>query len=180
MQKIRRFLVMLLLMVTMAVSVSITAYADDVGDIGDTDQGDITGSNIYTFYYYYDSSLDAITLTVQALRPINSFGHTTSHTFRSSYDSTVLNTANPRLGRSLDSAISDMINYGGYNMSVSNVKNKLGVLGYYDKGNGVWKISGGYLTYISAVRIRPQRHTVHYNANGGLSLQVSITLQQVR
>ena len=40
-------------------------------------------------------------------------------------------------------------------------------LGYYDKGNGIWKYSGGYLTHISARRIYKKTHTVSYNASGG-------------
>lgn len=38
---------------------------------------------------------------------------------------------------------------------------------YYDAGNGIWKYSGGYLTYVSAVKVRPKNHTVTYDANGG-------------
>ena len=62
-----------------------------------------------------------------------------------------------------------MISQGGYNFTVAEVKSKLNELGYYDKGNGVWKYNGGYLTYISATKIRPQpkNHTVTYDANGG-------------
>ena len=62
-----------------------------------------------------------------------------------------------------------MISQGGYNFTVAEVKSKLNDLGYYDKGNGVWKYNGGYLTYISATKIRPQpkNHTVTYDANGG-------------
>lgn len=151
----------------MLLSSSVVAYADDIGDTGDTGQGDITGSNVYTFYYSYDSSLDAIVLTVRTKNPIKSFGNTTSHTFSSPYDNTVLNTSNPQLGSSLESAIATMNSVGGYNLSASDAKAKLNALRYYDSGNGIWKYNGGYLTYVSAVKIRPQKHTVHYDANGG-------------
>lgn len=102
--------------------------ADDIGDTGDTDQGDITGSNVYTFYYSYDSSLDAIVLTVRTKNPIKSFGNTTSHTFSSPYDNTVLNTSNPQLGSSLESAIATMNSVGGYNLSASDTKAKLNLI----------------------------------------------------
>jgi len=144
-----------------------TAYADGIGDTGGTDQGNTGGTNVYTFSYSYDAGADAIKLTVTTIRPINSFGGTTSHTFNSSFDQTVLNTQNPRLGSSLESAIATMNAVGGYNLSVDSAKSALNSLGYYDGGNGIWRRSGGYLTYVSAVKIRPQKHTVHYNANGG-------------
>lgn len=62
-----------------------------------------------------------------------------------------------------------MISGGGYNFTVAEVKSKLNELGYYDGGNGIWRCSGGYLTYVSATKIRPKpkNHTVAYNANGG-------------
>lgn len=159
----------IVLILVMAMMFSVTVYADNVGDVGGTDQGNIGGTNVYTFSYIYDSSADAIKLRVDTKNPINSFGGTTSHTFDSPYDSTVLNTKNPRLGNSLENAISSMITYGGYNFSVDTVKAALNSHGYYDKGNGIWITNGGYLTYISAVKIRPQPkvHTVTYNANGG-------------
>lgn len=157
---------------------SIIAFADDVGDTGGTGQGNITGSNTYTFYYSYDSGLDAIVLTVVTKRPIAGFGNTTSHTFSSPSDQTVLNTQNPILGSSLESAIATMNAVGGYNLSASDAKAKLNALGYYDKGNGVWKYNGGYLTYVSAVKIRPQKHTVHYDANGGSGAPSDQTKQQ--
>lgn len=167
MPRFKKGLCYILLLLVMLLSSSVVAYADDIGDTGDTGQGDITGSNVYTFYYSYDSSLDAIVLTVRTKNPIKSFGNTTSHTFSSPYDNTVLNTSNPQLGSSLESAISTMNSVGGYNLSASDAKAKLNALGYYDSGNGIWKYNGGYLTYVSAVKIRPQKHTVHYDANGG-------------
>lgn len=167
MPRFKKGLCCILLLLVMLLSSSVVAYADDIGDTGDTGQGDITGSNVYTFYYSYDSSLDAIVLTVRTKNPIKSFGNTTSHTFSSLYDNTVLNTSNPQLGSSLESAISTMNSVGGYNLSASDAKAKLNALGYYDSGNGIWKYNGGYLTYVSAVKIRPQKHTVHYDANGG-------------
>ena len=42
-----------------------------------------------------------------------------------------------------------MISQGGYNFTVAEVKSKLNDLGYYDKGNGVWKYSGGLGFYMS-------------------------------
>ena len=167
MPRFKKGLSCILLLLVMLLSSSVVAYADDIGDTGDTGQGDITGSNVYTFYYSYDSSLDAIVLTVKTKNPIKSFGNTTSHTFSSPYDNTVLNTSNPQLGSSLEGAISTMNSVGGYNLSASDAKAKLNALGYYDSGNGIWKYNGGYLTYVSAVKIRPQKHTVHYDANGG-------------
>lgn len=157
----------ILLLFVLLFSSSVVAYADDIGDTGDTDQGDVTGSNVYTFYYSYDSGADAIVLTVRTKNPINGFGNTCSHTFSSPSDTTVLNTSNPQLGSSLESAIATMNSVGGYNLSASDAKAKLNALGYYDSGNGIWKYNGGYLTYVSAVKIRPQKHTVHYDANGG-------------
>lgn len=65
----------------MLLSSSVVAYADDIGGTGDTDQGDVTGSNVYTFYYSYDSGADAIVLTVRTKNPIKGFGNTCSHTF---------------------------------------------------------------------------------------------------
>lgn len=157
----------ILLLFVLLFSSSVVAYADDIGDTGDTDQGDVTGSNVYTFYYSYDSGADAIVLTVRTKNPIKGFGNTCSHTFSSPSDTTVLNTSNPKLGSSLESAIATMNSVGGYNLSASDAKAKLNALGYYDSGNGIWKYNGGYLTYVSAVKIRPQKHTIHYDANGG-------------
>lgn len=157
---------------------SIVAYADGIGETGDTGQGNITGSNVYTFYYNYNSSHDAIELTVKTKNPIASFGNTTSHTYSSPGDSIVLNTRNPRLGSSLDSALSAMITQGGYDMTVAEAKDSLGALGYYDKGNGIWKNSGGYLTYVSAVKIRKKTHTVAYHANGGSGAPSSQTKKE--
>lgn len=167
MPRFKKGLYCILLILVMLLSSSVVAYADDIGDTGDTDQGDITGSNVYTFYYSYDSGADAIVFTVRTKNPIKGFGNTCSHTFSSPSDTTVLNTSNPQLGSSLESAIATMNSVGGYNLSASDAKAKLNALGYYDSGNGIWKYSGGYLTYVSAVKIRPQKHTVHYDANGG-------------
>lgn len=167
MPRFKKGLSCILLLLVLLFSSSVIAYADDIGDTGDTDQGDVTGLNVYTFYYSYDSSLDAIVLTVRTKNPINGFGNTCSHTFSSPSDTTVLNTSNPQLGSSLESAIATMNSVGGYNLSASDAKAKLNALGYYDSGNGIWKYNGGYLTYVSAVKIRPQKHTVHYDANGG-------------
>ena len=164
----KKAIVSLLLAVVLSLTFCITAFADDIGDVGGTDQGNIGGTNVYTFSYIYDSSTDAIELQVTTKNPINSFGGTTSHTFTSPYDQTTLHTKNPRLGSSLESAISTMCSVGGYNLNVSDVKAALNNLGYYDKGNGIWVTDGGYLTYVSAVKIRPLlKHTVAYNANGG-------------
>lgn len=162
-----KYVVTMLCCIAFMASASVTVFADGIGDTGDTGQGNIGGSNVYTFYYYYNSASDAIELTVVTKNPIASFGNTNSHTYSSPYDGVVLNTSNPRLGRSLDDAISDMIRIGGYQMSVADAKSELNSLGYYDKGNGIWKYNGGYLTYISAVKIRKQTHTVSYDANGG-------------
>lgn len=144
-----------------------TVFADDVGDTGGTGQGNITGTNVYTFNYIYDSARDAIELQVVTKNPISSFGNTNTHTYTSPSDQLVLHTQNPICGNTIDNAIATMNAVGGYNLSVSDVKAKLNALGYYDKGNGVWKYDGGYLTYVSAVKIRPKVHTVHYEANGG-------------
>lgn len=169
MSKTKKFMAGVLCMMALLLSFSTTALADDIG-AGGTEQGDTNGgTNVFTFSYQYDASSDAIQLRVDTKDPIKTFGNTTSHTFTSESDNTVLYTQNPRLGSSLDGAISSMISQGGYNFTVAEVKSKLNDLGYYDKGNGVWKYNGGYLTYISATKIRPKpkNHTVAYNANGG-------------
>lgn len=178
MPRFKKGLYCILLILVMLLSSSVVAYADDIGDTGDTDQGDITGSNVYTFYYSYDPGADAIVLTVRTKNPIKGFGNTCSHTFSSPSDTTVLNTSNPQLGSSLESAIATMNSVGGYNLSASDAKAKLNALGYYDSGNGIWKYSGGYLTYVSAVKIRPQKHTVHYDANGGSGAPSNQTKKQ--
>lgn len=164
--KHRRRLFLVLLTLIMTLGFGSTVYADDVGDIGGTEGGG-SGTNVYTFYYSYDSGKDAIVLTVNCLRPINDFGNSTSHTFGGTWDSTYIPSSHPRLGSSLEGAISAMNSAGGYNLSASEVKAKLNALGYYDSGDGIWRRSGGYLTYIDAVKIRPKKHTVHYDANGG-------------
>ena len=162
----KRLALGVVLMLSVVMSSSVVALADDI-DAGGTGQGNITGTNVYTFSYNYCETHDAIELTVNTKSPIASFGNTTCHTYHSSSDNIVLHTSYPICGRSLDSAISDMINKGGYNFTVASVKEKLGALGFYDKGNGVWKMDGGYLTFISGTKIRPKKHTVHYDANGG-------------
>lgn len=178
MNRCKRIFLGILLMIVCVFSSQSIAFADDIGDTGDTDQGNIGGSNVYTFYYSYNASVDAIVLTVNTKNPIKGFGNTCSHTFLSPSDSTVLNTSNPQLGGSLESAISAMNSAGGYNLAAADAKAKLGALGYYDNGNGIWKTSGGYLTYVSAVQIRPQKHTVHYDANGGSGAPSDQTKEQ--
>lgn len=178
MNRCKRIFLVILLMIVCVFSSQSIAFADDIGDTGDTDQGNIGGSNVYTFYYSYNASVDAIVLTVNTKNPIKGFGNTCSHTFLSPSDSTVLNTSNPQLGGSLESAISAMNSAGGYNLAAADAKAKLGALGYYDNGNGIWKTSGGYLTYVSAVQIRPQKHTVHYDANGGSGAPSDQTKEQ--
>lgn len=167
MSKIKRIAFYMVMVLCLFFGMSVSVLADDLGDTGSTDQGNIGGTNVYTFSYLYRSDLDAIVLRVDLKSPIASFGNTTTHTFESPDDDLVLHTKYPRLGSSLESAIEAMNTSGGYNLSVDDVKAKLIALGFYDKGNGVWKNDGGYLTYISAVKIRPQKHTVTYNANGG-------------
>ena len=167
MNKVKKILSSLVLMICLSLGMAITVYADSIDDVGGTGQGNIGGTNVYTFSYIYRADLDAIVLRVDLKVAIESFGGTTTHIYESPYDNLELHTQNPRLGSSLESAIEAMNAAGGYNLSVADAKAKLGQLGYYDKGNGVWKYDGGYLTYISAVKIRPQKHTVTYNANGG-------------
>ncbi len=156
-----------LLMLVLTMMFSVTALADSVDDVGGTGQGDIGGTNVYTFSYIYDSSADAIKLKVDTTKNVNSFGGTNTYTFNSASDNLTLHTKNPRLGNSLENAIASMNAAGGYNLGVDYVKTALNSYGYYDKGNGIWVTDGGYLTYISAVKVRPQTHTVTYNANGG-------------
>lgn len=171
MSKFKKLMAGVMFVMTLLLSSTTVAYADDIG-AGGTGEGDGSGSggsNVYTFSYLYDAGSDSIQLKVDTKYPIKSFGNTTSHTFTSPSDNITLYTQNPRLGSSLDGAISSMISQGGYNFTVAEVKEKLNALGYYDKGNGVWKYDGGYLTYISATKIRPKpkNHTVAYDANGG-------------
>jgi len=177
MRWIKAMFATLLLAMSVVIAVPSTVLADDVGDTGGTDGGG-SGTNVYTFNYSYDSGKDAIVLTVNTERPINSFGNTTSHTFGSASDNTYIPSSNPRLGTSLESAIATMNAAGGYNLDVSTVKAKLNSLGYYDGGNGIWRRSGGYLTYIDAVKIRPKKHTVHYDANGGTGAPADQTKQE--
>lgn len=171
MSKFKKLMAGVMFVMALLLSSTTVAYADDIG-AGGTGEGDGSGSgdsNVYTFSYLYDAGSDSIQLKVDTKYPIKSFGNTTSHTFTSPSDNITLYTQNPRLGSSLDGAISSMISQGGYNFTVAEVKEKLNALGYYDKGNGVWKYDGGYLTYISATKIRPKpkNHTVAYDANGG-------------
>ena len=169
MNRIKKIVAGALCMIALLLSSGIIAYADDIG-AGGTGEGDGGGgSNVYTFSYLYDSSSDSIQLRVDTKYPLKSFGNSTTHTYTSPSDNITLYTQYPQLGSSLDGAISSMISQGGYNFTVAEVKSKLNDLGYYDKGNGVWKYNGGYLTYISATKIRPQpkNHTVTYDANGG-------------
>lgn len=156
-----------LLMLVMTMMFSVTALADSVDDIGGTGQGNIGGTNVYTFSYIYDASADAIKLRVDTTKNVSSFGNTNTYTFNSASDNLTLHTKSPRLGNSLENAIAAMNSVGGYNLSVDYVKSALNAHGYYDKGNGIWITEGGYFTYISAVKVRPQTHTVTYNANGG-------------
>lgn len=170
MSKFKKLMAGVMFVMALLLSSTTVAYADDIG-AGGTGEGDGSGgSNVYTFSYLYAASSDSIQLKVDTKYPIKSFGNTTSHTFTSPSDNITLYTQNPRLGSSLDGAISSMISQGGYNFTVAEVKEKLNALGYYDKGNGVWKYDGGYLTYISAIKIRPKNHTVAYDANGGTGL----------
>ena len=164
---IKKIMLCMMMVLCFAIGTSSVVLADDVGDTGSTEQGNIGGTNVYTFSYLYREDLDAIVLKVDTKVAVSSFGNTTTHTFESPDDDLVLHTKYPRLGSSLESAIEAMNTAGGYNLSVDDVKAKLISLGFYDKGNGVWKNDGGYLTYISAVKIRPKKHTVTYNANGG-------------
>lgn len=177
MRWMKGFAVSLALAIIVSFTMCTTVLADDVGDTGGTDGGG-SGTNVYTFYYSYDSGRDAIVLTVNCLRPIDDFGGTTSHTFGSTSDNTYIPSSHPRLGSSLEGAISSMCSVGGYSLSVSDVKAKLNGLGYYDGGNGIWRRSGGYLTYIDAVKIRPKKHTVHYDADGGWNAPTDQTKQE--
>lgn len=142
------------------------ALADEIGDPGSTSGGG-KGTNTYTFYYSYDSAQDAIVLTVRTKRPIVAFGNTTSHTFLSAADKTDIPASGGILGRSLDLAIADMNFYGGYQIDAGQVKAKLLSYGFTDNGKGIWKLGSGFFTYIDARKVRPVKHTVHYDANGG-------------
>ena len=92
----------------LSVSSTMTAYADSVSDAGGTGQGNISGTNVYTFSYIYDSSIDAIVLKVETTKPVKAFGNTCTHTFGPG-DTTTLNTNYPQLGSSLESAIAEGI-----------------------------------------------------------------------
>ena len=162
-----KYLVAMLFSIAFVLSAGLSVFADEIGGTGSTGQGGFGGSNVYTFYYQYSPEHDAIELTVNTEKPVINFGNTTSHTYSNPSDQIPLDTNNPRLGRSLEDAINDMIQIGGYQLTVSGVKNELEELGYYDKGNGIWKYSGGYLTHISARRIYKKTHTISYNASGG-------------
>lgn len=156
-RSIYKYAVMFLLAVSMILSSISVVSADEIAETGDTDQGHVSGSNVYTYYYRYNAQTDSIELKVVTERPIRTFGNSTTHTFTSAEDDIVLNTQNPRLGSSLDSALSDMIRRGGYDMTVAEAKEQLREMGYYDNGNGIWKVSGGYLTFVSAGKIRKRR-----------------------
>ena len=47
----KKTIVSLLLAVVFSMTFYITAFADDIGDVGGTDQGNIGGTNVYTFSY---------------------------------------------------------------------------------------------------------------------------------
>ena len=177
MKKIKKLYFMLAVIV-MAMSITMTAYADSIDDAGGTGEGNISGTNVYTFSYVYDGTLDAIVLKVDTTKPVKAFGNKCTYTFSGPNDNVTLNTKNPQLGSSLESAIQTMNVYGGYNLSVDDAKAALGGLGFFDKGNGVWKFDGGYLTYVSAAKIRPQNHTVAYDANGGTGAPANQTKYQ--
>ena len=59
MQRIKSVVFSLLMVFVFAFAFSSTVLADDIDDTGGTDGGG-SGTNIYTFYYNYDSSKDAI------------------------------------------------------------------------------------------------------------------------
>ena len=178
-KKMQSALMGLFMMLAVIFCMRTTALADEIGDTGDTGGGwGKKGSNSYTFYYSYDLSRDAIELTVKTGRPTKTFGNTNSHTFTSPSDKTKIYTDYPVIGVSLDTAISVMNLYGGYNLDLATVKSKLNELGYTEDSKGVWRGGDGYLTYIDAVKIRPQKHTVHYDANGGWGVPADQTKEQ--
>lgn len=162
-----KFILAICVIILGVISTKVNALADTIGDTGGTGQGNITGTNTYYFSYVYDSDTDAIELLVECTYPIEDFGGTASHQFYSISDNLTLHTRYPHLRKSLESAIREMAASGGYNLSEDYVKSSLNELGYYDGGNGIWRCDGGYLTYVSANRVRPITHTIHYNANGG-------------
>lgn len=167
MKKNKRIVWSLIIILNMLFCWNTTAFADGLGGTGGTGEGNIGGTNVYTFSYMYDAKTDAIQLHVKTKRAISSFGNKDYYIYTSPSDQLKLHTKNPVLGNSIENAITSMNAIGGYNLSIADVKAALNKLGYYDKGNGIWKYNGGYLTYVSAVKIRPQIHTIQYDANGG-------------
>lgn len=166
--KLKKIIYGCMLMIGILVK-AIPAFADTIGNTGGTGAGGLSGSNSYTFNYIYDPVTDAIELNVVISQPLIEFGNTRSHTFTSMSDQITLHTRYPHLGASLESAITAMCQRGGYSLSHAYVRQALNNIGYYDSGNGIWRSAGGYLTYVSAVRVRPKIHTIVYQANGGSS-----------
>ena len=64
MSKVKRILCSLVLMICLSLGMAITVYADSIDDVGGTGQGNIGGTNVYTFSYIYRADLDAIVLRV--------------------------------------------------------------------------------------------------------------------
>lgn len=166
--KLKKIIYGCMLMIGILVE-AIPTFADTIGNTGGTGAGGLSGSNSYTFNYIYDPVTDAIELNVVTSQPLVEFGNTRSHTFTSMSDQITLHTRYPHLGASLESAITAMCQRGGYSLSHAYVRQALNNIGYYDSGNGIWRSAGGYLTYVSAVRVRPKIHTIVYQANGGSS-----------
>lgn len=163
-KRLYRFLVVIACFMAV-VFTTFNVYADEVG-AGGTTNGYVWGTNVYTFYYVYDSEADAIKLHIETLMNVSEFGGP-NYTYKGIDDHTPLFVNWPLLGHSLEDAIDDMCRIGGYNMSVSEVKSKLNALGYRDRGNGIWEWANGYMTYVVMSKIRPKEHTIAYDANGG-------------
>ena len=121
MSKFKRIWLCLLVILCISAGSAITVYADSIGDVGGTGQGDIGGTNVYTFSYIYRADLDAIVLRVDTTKAVSSFCGTT-YTFTSPDDNLTLHTKNPHLGSSLESAIEAMNAAGGYNLSAADAK----------------------------------------------------------
>ncbi len=51
MSKFKRIWLCLLVILCISAGSAITVYADSIGDVGGTGQGDIGGTNVYTFSY---------------------------------------------------------------------------------------------------------------------------------
>ena len=64
MRWIKKVLFGMVLMLGLTMVSNSVAYADGVGDTGGTGQGDIGGTNVYTFSYIYDSARDASELQI--------------------------------------------------------------------------------------------------------------------